>query len=186
VVRGTLPPEILADAISRADVETDLAARLNLDPQWDQETLGNKVNRQNRRRGIAAQFSLRWAFGMPRLEPPWNEGEIFHSRQNGDVGDTEVRSTKHETGKYLLHKKEINRSKMLRNAVLVPMWSTGEFTLPGWLPMPLAVDNWEEFKQGYTPCMGVSQDKLWPIRHLVITEEGVGYRIRMDLLGAAA
>ena len=110
------------------------------------------------------------------------------------MGETcEVRTTKYgENGHLLLHEATTtNRAHgddelpwLLRDYALVPIWNTGLFCLPGWLPMPMAKARWLDFNpNGNRPCKAVSQDRLFPIMHLVISQGGRKYRLRPDLMG---
>lgn len=155
-------------------------ARRNTPGKWKQRQRDAKGHG---RLGVVAEFCLRWAFRMPM----WDRTTYpsFDDRREGDVGeDCEVRSTDHPKGKLLLHEEDGELPDLLRNYALVVLGGEGRFRLPGWLPMPVAKSEWFFFDPtGKRPCQAVNQNRLWPIRHLVITEDGVKYRMRVELLG---
>lgn len=191
-----LPMDYVRDACELADGISHAAAERGADPEHGQE--GDPLhpkNMENRRRGTCSEFAIRWAFGMRRLRPPWDFQKSWAQRRLADVGDDcEVRSTEYETGRMLLHEKKTThkahgddeRPWLLRNYVLVPIWKTGLFFMAGWLPMPMAKARWHDFNpKGNRPCKAVEQDRLFPIRHLVIAEGDRKYRMRLELLGRA-
>lgn len=189
-----LPMERVEEAFECADGMTRFAIKNKLRAEHGQDgDPAHPKNVENRRRGTCAEFCLRWAFGMARMRPPFDYRKIWDARRNGDVGeDCEVRSTKYETGRMLLHEARTTHREhgddelpwLLRNYALVPNWDTGLFCLPGWLPMPMAKARWHDFNpKGNRPCKAVEQDRLFPIRHLVIEKNGRKYRMRLDLLG---
>ncbi len=159
--------ELIADAIT--------SARGGATPKWGQELSRSSMDR---RRGVVAEFALRWAFGMPA----WDRGSYpsFDERDKADVGDNcEVRSTTHKHGRLPLHRGHDDVvPKIERDYVLVVL-KDGLFRLAGWIPMRTAVKYWYdvEFLPG-RPCMAIDQDQLYPISNLVIEENGESYENR--------
>ena len=177
-----LPMEQVAHAIERADIEEAIALEKKLNPQFEQDKLSPEKNLGNRRRGILGQQAVRDFFGMPPLEPPWDKLAIWEGRREGDIGTgCEVRSTEWASGQMLLHEPDKDHHGdneepwLSRNYVLVVVQWDGEYSIPGWLPMKVAEQNWDDFKKGHFPCMGVKQECLWRISGLMIEENGTSY-----------
>jgi len=145
-------------------------ARGSSTPKWGQKLGQSGSDRQD---GVIAEFAIRSAFRMPTWDrstyPP------FEDRNKADVGDNcDVRQTNHPRGRLLLHREDAKE----RDYALVVVGVKGQFRLPGWLPMKIAVDHWYgvELQKG-RPCMAVDQEHLYPIEDLVITEKGKSYQV---------
>ena len=159
--------ELIADAIT--------SARGGATPKWGQELSRSSMDR---RRGVVAEFALRWAFGMPA----WDRGSYpsFDERDKADVGDNcEVRQTTHERGRMPLHRGHDDVMPKIERDYALVVLEGSQFRLPGWLPMHTAIEYWYEVEfQPGRPCMAVDQDQLNPIEDLVIKEKGKSYQIQ--------
>jgi len=145
-------------------------ARGSSTPKHGQK-LGQSVS--DRQDGVIAEFAIRSAFGMPTWDrstyPP------FEDRNKADVGvNCDVRQTNRPRGRLLLHRDDA----LEHDYALVVLGVKGQFRLPGWLPMKIAMDCWYEVElQKGRPCMAVNQENLYPIEDLVITENGKSYQV---------
>lgn len=192
-----LEADRVAEAIEKADGMCRFSATKKLRAEYGQDAdQVSPRNIKNRRLGVLGETALRWCLGMPRLRPPYDYQELFDARQDGDVGSTiEVRGTDaFPNGKLLLHEKGEGREHgddelpwLGRDYVLVVFDRDWNFKLPGFLAMVTCRKVWWDFDpHGNRPCKAVGQDQLWPIMHLVATENGREYRMRKEILGSFA
>ena len=165
--------EFIADEITRA--------RGDSPGKWGQDLAKSPMDRRN---GLLAEFSVRWAFRMPT----WDRSTYptFSERnKKADVGDNcEVRQTTHERGRLPLHRDTDDVMPNIERDYALVVLEGAQFRLPGWLPMRTAIEYWYdvEFQPG-RPCMAVDQDQLNPIEDLVITEGGESYQIKGETEG---
>jgi len=168
-----LPKEQVREAEVIADEIT--SARGDSPGKWGQDLAKSPMDRRN---GLLAEFSVRWAFGMPTWDrssyPPFSE------KDKADVGDNcEVRQTTHERGRLPLHRDHDDVIPKIERDYALVILVGSQFRLPGWLPMSIAMEYWYEVEfQPGRPCMAVDQDQLYPIEDLVIEEKGKKYEVQ--------
>lgn len=170
-----LPEEVLSDALEISKGMSEFDRKMT--PKWNQN---EKQSIKDRSLGTVGEFALRWVFGMPQPEKPFNYKRIFDDRHNADVGENvEVRSTDWKSGRLLVRPGHDDiKPKLERDYCLVVVdpldWS---FRIPGWLPMRETLQVCHIFRSAGRPdAKAVHQRQLKPIKDLVILDNGNKYK----------
>lgn len=108
---------------------------------------------------VAKAFKMEWT-GRLYTYQDWQDW-----RKNGhDVGPIEVRSTRHENGRLILHPSDNNKSPF----VLIRSHKSPEFDIVGWQWGVVGKSDhyWHDVGYG-RPCFYVPNAKLRPIQELI-------------------